>query len=248
SRAYIATITTGVYLPPEQVGFYSATVSITTTLLYAPGVIDRVLLPSFSYSHGKKDTPTVKALLEQATAGLSLVALLMGGVFIILGRDILMILFTPEFSSATFSLQMLVLGVCMYTISLPSVSALSGTEYIKIPNMANLAGLLFSLALWTYLIPSFGINGTALGYVAGAILSSIIPIYFAKRYYNINLKDSGLIIIKSLGAFGVALFAGNIIPKCPDLIISAIFAILFFIIFRKNIAFYFKKIDLSSWH
>lgn len=248
SRAYVATIATGFYMPPDQVGFYSATVSITAALLYAPGVIDRVLLPSFSYSHGKEDTYTVRTLIEQATAGLSIVALFMGGIFIILGRDLLMVLFTPEFSAATFSLQMLVLGVCMYAVSLPSASALSGTQYVKIPNLANLAGLLVSLALWTYLIPRFGIDGTALGYVVGAFVSSIIPMYYAKMYYNIYLKDMCLIIIKSLCTFGLALFAGTISPNCPALIVSAVFAILFFIVFWKNIAFYLKQIDISSWN
>ena len=247
SRAYIATITTGIYLPPEQVGLYSATVSITTALLYAPGVIDRVLLPSFSYSHGKEDIYTVKTLVEQATAGLSIVALFMSGLFIILGKDFLRILFTPEFSAATFSLQMLVLGVCMYTVSLPSASALSGTRYIKIPNAANLVGLLVSLALWTYLIPKFGIDGTALGYVVGAFLSSIIPIYYAKKYYNIYLKNTNLIIIKSLIIFSAAVFINIINPISSDLIASGIFVIVFFVAFRRNIAFYLHKIDFTSW-
>jgi len=71
----------------------------------------------------------------------------------------------------------------------PSVSALSGTRYVMIPNAAGIIGLLISLALWPILIPRLGIDGTAIGYISGSIITSIIILYYAIKYYGLDFKN-----------------------------------------------------------
>lgn len=235
SKTHIANIFTGGYLSPEQVGFYSAAVSITMILQFVPSVMGKVLLPSMSYSYAKNDLQTLKRILNKTTLGLSIVALLLGGIFIILSEKILTILFTSEFTVATFPLQTLIIGACLLTLTRPAVSVLSGTRYVKIPNIAGVLGLISSLALWPYLIPKFGINGTATGYIIGMLVTLIIPVYYAREYFGLELKKISFVVLTTAILLAIAIYAKNFIPLYPDLLMSGVFAIVFITIFRRDI-------------
>lgn len=242
SKACIANIFTGGYLSPEQVGFYSAAVSITLILQFVPSVMGKVLLPSMSYSYGKNDLQTLKRILNKTTLWLSIVALLLGGIFIILSEKILTILFTSEFTVATFSLQTLIIGACLLTLARPAVSVLSGTKYVKIPNIAGVLGLILSLALWPYLIPKFGINGTATGYILGVLVTLIIPLYYAREYFGLELKKSSFVVLTAAILLAIAIYAKEFIPLYPDLLMTGVFAIVFITIFRRDIFGMFSEI------
>lgn len=241
SKAYIANIFTGIYLSPDQVGFYSAAVSITSILLYSPTIMGRVLLPIMSSSYGEGDASSIRKLLDMTTLWLSLASLFLGFIFIILSEDILVILFKPAFSKATLSLQMLILGLCLSTIIVPSVSALSGTKFVKIPNAAGVVGLFVSLALWPLLIPKFGINGTAIGYIAGSACTSIIILYYATKYYSLSLKRTYLAIITCSLIFAVASLSNIILGRPSNWITVAVFAFIFILRFKGEIIEIYRK-------
>jgi O-antigen/teichoic acid export membrane protein len=241
SRAYIANIFTGIYLSPEQVGYYSAAVSITSILLYSPTIMGRVLLPTMSSSYGERDDGAIQKLLDVTTLWLSLASLFLGFIFIMLSEDILVILFKPAFSEATLSLQMLILGLCLSTIIVPSVSALSGTKFVKIPNAAGVAGLFVSLALWPLLIPKFGINGTAIGYIVGSACTSIIILYYATKYYSLSLNRTYLAIFESTIIFAIANLPSIVLERPSNWINAAVFAILFVLRFKGDIFEIYRK-------
>lgn len=235
SSAYLANIFTGFYLSSEQVGLYSAAVSITSVLVFAPTVLGRVLLPTMSSSFGDGDVGNIKALLDVSTIWLSMAALFLGGIFIILSENIFVILFNENFVGAAFSLQMLILGLCLSTMVVPSVSALSGTKFVKIPNAAGVIGLLVSLALWPSLIPRFGINGTAIGYILGTTITSIIILFYSNKYYYIDLKRLFAICFKCISIFVVSITASMLLPSYQNGFASGIYIVLFAILFRKDI-------------
>ena len=246
SKAYIANIFTGIYLSPEQVGFYSAAVSITAILLYSPTIMGRVLLPTMSSSYGEGDACAIRKLLDLTTLWLSLISLFLGFIFIILSEDILVILFKPEFSEATLSLQMLILGLCLSTIIVPSVSALSGTKFVKIPNAAGVIGLFISLSLWPILIPRFGINGTAIGYIAGSACTSIIILYYATKYYDLSLKKTYLAIASCSLIFAASCLPNIILERHSNWIAAGIFIFLFLLKFKREIYEIYRKFRFKS--
>jgi len=240
SKAYIANISIGIYLSPEQVGFYSAAISITTILMYAPTILGRVLLPTISSSYGAGDFHTIKKLLDITTVWLSLTVLFLGGISIILSKEILMILFTPAFSEAAFSLQMLILDLCLATMVLPAVSALVGTKYVRIPASSAIFGTFVSIIVWPYLIPNFGIDGAATGYIIGTIIGTIVILFYAKKYFDIELRKLSYMIFLSIILFSFAMAIGHY-ANFSSWIAAFIFAALFLITFRKDfIAIYYK--------
>jgi O-antigen/teichoic acid export membrane protein len=235
SKAYLANISIGIYLSPEQVGFYSAAISITTILMYAPTILGRVLLPTISSSYGAGDVHTIKKLLDITTVWLSIAVFFLGGILIILSKEILISLFTPAFSEAAFSLQTLILDLCLATMVLPAVSALVGTKYVRIPAFAAIFGTLVSIAVWPYLIPKFGIDGAAAGYIIGTIVYTIVPLFYAKKYFDMELGKLSYMILLSFFLFGFATAVGHY-EKYSCWITAFIFAALFLITFRKDLS------------
>ena len=235
SKAYITIILIGIYLSPEQVGFYSAAISITTIFMYAPTIFGRVLLPTISSSYGSGDVHTIKKLLDITTAWLSIVVLFLGGIFIILSKEILILLFEPAFAEAAFPLQILVLDLCLATMALPAVSALVGTKYVRIPAVSAIFSTSVSIAVWPYLIPKFGIDGAAAGYIIGTIVGTIIPLFCAKKYFDMEQRKLGFLILLSLFLFGITTATGHYI-NFSSWITAFIFAALFLIILRKDLS------------
>jgi putative peptidoglycan lipid II flippase len=235
SKAYIAIILIGIYLSPEKVGFYSAAISITTIFMYAPTIFGRVLLPTISSSYGSGDVHTIKKLLDITTVWLSIVVLFLGGIFIILSKEILILLFKPAFAEAAFSLQTLILDLCLATMALPAVSALVGTKYVRIPSISAIFSTSVSIAVWPYLIPKFGIDGAAAGYIIGTIVGTIIPLFYAKKYFDMEQGKLGFLILLSLFLFGIATTTVHYI-KYSSWIAAFIFAALFLIILRKDLS------------
>ena len=235
SKAYIAIILIGIYLSPEKVGFYSAAISITTIFMYAPTIFGRVLLPTISSSYGSGDVHTIKKLLDITTVWLSIVVLFLGGIFIILSKEILILLFKPAFAEAAFSLQTLILDLCLATMALPAVSALVGTKYVRIPAVSAIFSTLVSIAVWPYLIPKFGIDGAAAGYIIGTIVGTIIPLFYAKKYFDMEQRKLVFLILLSLFLFGITTTTGHYI-KYSNWIAAFIFAALFLIILRKDLS------------
>ena len=234
SKAYIAIILIGIYLSPEKVGFYSAAISITTIFMYAPTIFGRVLLPTISSSYGSGDVHTIKKLLDITTVWLSIVVLFLGGIFIILSKEILILLFKPAFAEAAFSLQTLILDLCLATMALPAVSALVGTKYVRIPAVSAIFSTLVSIAVWPYLIPKFGIDGAAAGYIIGTIIGTIIPLFYAKKYFDMEQRKLGFLILLSLFLFSFTTAIGHYI-KYSSWITAFIFAALFLIVLRKDL-------------
>lgn len=235
SKVYIAIILIGIYLSPEKVGFYSAAISITTIFMYAPTIFGRVLLPTISSSYGSGDVHTIKKLLDITTVWLSIVVLFLGGIFIILSKEILILLFKPAFAEAAFSLQTLILDLCLATMALPAVSVLVGTKYVRIPAVSAIFSTLVSIAVWLYLIPKFGIDGAAAGYIIGTTVGTIIPLFYAKKYFDMEQRKLGFLILLSLFLFGITMAIGHYI-KYSSWIAAFIFAALFLIILRKDLS------------
>lgn len=242
SKAYLANISIGIYLSPEQVGFYSAAISITTILMYAPTILGRVLLPTISSSYGAGDTQTIKKLLDITTIWLSTAVFFLGGIFIILSKEILMQLFTPAFLEAAFSLQTLILDLCLATLALPAVSALIGTKYVRIPAFSAIFGTLVSIAVWPYIIPMFGIDGAAAGYIIGTTVGTVVPLFYAKKYYDMELRKLSFMILISLFLFGFATTIGSYFAKDASWITAFIFAASFLITFRKDFSMIYYEL------
>ena len=241
SRMRLSMVLSGVYVSAEYVGYYTAAYSFLTALYLIPRAMSLVLFPSFSYHYGKNDYMSVTKILNQSTKWLTVIILLLGGIAIFLSKNILQLLFGSEYANASFTLQILILSACVTIVAIPAVSSLSGTKYVKIPNIAGVLGLVSCLVLWPFLIPKYGIAGTAAGFLISTVITSSMPLYYAWRYFNLDLKKFSQILLISFSIFGITLLIKYVLPFFPAVISTAVFAVVFCAVFRQDLLDMYKK-------
>lgn len=241
SRMRLSMVLSGVYVSTEYVGYYAAAYSFLTALYLIPRAMSLALFPSFSYHYGKNDYGIITKILNQSTRWLSIIILLLGGITVFLSKNILQILFGSEYTNASLTLQILILSACTSIVAIPAVNSLSGTKYVKIPNIAGVLSLISCLVLWPFLIPKYGIVGTSVGFLVSTIVTSSIPLYYAWKYFNLNLKKFSQILLISFSIFGVILLIKSLLPFFQTLISTAVFVVVFCAVFRKDLLEIYKK-------
>jgi len=113
--------------------------------------------------------------------------------------------------------------------------------YVKIPNVAGVLGLVSCLVLWPFLIPKYGIVGTAAGFLVSTIVTSSIQLYYAWRHFNLDLKKFSQILLISSSVFAVALLIKSILLFFPTLISTAVFTVIFCAVFRRDLSDIYRK-------
>ena len=232
-RSRLSVVLTGVYVSSQEVGWYAAAFSILTVLYLFPRAMSLVLFPSFSYHYGKEDYSVVSRILNQSTKWLTIITLFFGCTSILLSKLILKTLFGQEYTNATLPLQILIMGACMTIMVSPSVSSLSGTKYVKIPNSAWILGLVSCLIFWPILIPIYSITGTALGFLLSSFIMTVIPAYYAWKHFNLKIDENLRVLVITIAIFLLVVLVHYILPFFSLLSSGILFCIIFIVVFRK---------------
>jgi len=241
SRMKLSIVLSGMYVSTEYVGYYAAAFSFLMTLYLIPRAMSLTLFPSFSYHYGKNDYTIITRMLNQSTRWLTIMILLLGGIAVFLSKNILQLFFGSEYANASLTLQILILSACSTIVAIPAVNSLSGTRYVKIPNVAGVLGLISCLVLWPFLIPKYGIIGTAVGFLISTVITSSMPLYYAWKHFNLDLKNFSQILLISFSILAVALLIKSTLPFFPTIISTAVFVAVFCAVFRKDLLDIYKK-------
>jgi len=245
SRANLSITLSGAYVGATAVGYYAAAYSILTIFQFVPMAVRRVIAPTFSHQYGQNNISSVSKLLNISTTYLLIILSFMGSVGIILSGRILQIMYGTEYVYASTVLQIMIISIFISIITMPSVSSLSSTKYVKIPNIAGVLGLITSLVFWVIMIPRFGIEGTAIGYLSGTVVNSLIPLYYARKYYMLDLWRNLKIVATTVLILLVSLAAKNMISNYPDIVSAVLFVAAFVIINRSDLRSICRKLYLA---
>lgn len=241
SRMRLSVVLSGAYVSTEYVGYYAAAFSFLTALYLIPRAMSMALFPLFSYHYGKNDASNITRILNCSTKWLTIIILLLSGIMVFLSKNILQILFGYEYAGASLTLQILILSACATVVAIPAVNSLSGTKYVKIPNIAGVLGLISCLVLWPFLIPKYGIIGTAVGFLISTVVTSSMPMYYAWKYFNLDLKNFSRVLAISFSIIGFALLIKYMLPLFQTFISTAVFAVIFCVVFRQDLLDIYKK-------
>lgn len=167
--------------PAEDVGLYSAAQRIVQLLYLLPGILSVSLLPSFARMAAKGENERLRNTLEKIvsllfTAAIPIVA---GG--IILGGEIMKLLFGSGYTGGTLSFQIL-----LATIILDFPVGVLGTmlfAYNKQKNITVYAAIggFSNVIIDLILIPRFGIAGSAITTFIAQFLSTAYIRHIAKK-------------------------------------------------------------------
>ena len=235
---YISTVLTGTYSSAKEVGYYSVALSVILPLYLLSKAVSTVLFPSMSRYYGKEEYASIGSTLNDSTRWLLIVSSFSCGIAVIFARFMFSIVAGTDNQIGALTLRILIISAYMGINRVPSVSTLSGTKYVHIPNIAAPIGLTLGIISWIMLIPSYGIVGTALGLVVLSATTTLITMYYAQKLFFdrlfTNLKVvlfSGCVLVNSL-LFGKYLFPS---PLYSQIASGLVFTSIFVAIYKNEL-------------
>ncbi|MCA6213117.1 lipopolysaccharide biosynthesis protein [Thermococcus bergensis] len=207
---------------PEAAGIVSASLSAAFLLTYLPQVLQSAIMPLYSYKYGKNEMEYVKRLAEDSTKLLSFIVALAVFILMLVGREILSLLFGFNLGREFYLTLMAVETYIAYN---PSIVALNSTKYVKEGTIISLLGAVVSLAAWIFSISPFGEYGAVFGLFLGYLTILTGTLVVANKKLGVSLT--------SYTQFAVALLLQFTVFLSKTLLLLAFVA--YVGIFRKEI-------------
>lgn len=190
-HSWVDTFLVGLYLTPDEVGLYSGTVLLARILTVLFGAISFMYVPLASRFHGSGDADQINRfylIMTKWIVGASLPLFL---VFLLYPELVLVTLFGEDYRAGATVMQLLALGFFSHALL-----GLNGQSLIVFGRqtfvatalaIAVLANAIVSVAL----IPTFGIEGAALGSMAAYVTSNLLIsayLYATEKLYPFSLS------------------------------------------------------------
>jgi len=220
---FVGNFVVGYYLPSEYVGYYGIATPIARLPLTISMAVATALLPAASEAVSVNDKGLLKTYINQSYRYVTLLVLPLSVGTLFFAAPILNII-GPAYVYGTQALQILAVGMLFFTIYTVSSSIAQGLGKPYLPMIVLVLGTLLDLGLSIYLVPIYGISGTAIATtVSGFFIMATLS-------------------WKTLKIAGVSLSKGNFIR----IVAASSILGLFFFILPKNLLFLLVAIFLSG--
>jgi len=216
----------GIFRTAEEVGYYSAALRPVQLLYILPTILAISVFPTLSrLAINSQDK--MRVTLEKSISFIFLIAipLALGGV--ILGPEIIELLFGNSYLPATLSFQVLMLTVMVNFPAVILTDAIFAYDKQKLLIVFSLIGGILNVVLDFILIPKYGIAGSAW---TTLIAQSVANIYLWRKVNQVNafsifphMKKIMLAALIMAGAAGVFSFL-----EFPVLITIGLASVLYF--------------------
>ena len=212
----------GYFLTSADVGVYEVAWRITLIVLLASKAIGKTIFPAISRWDSEEATRRIEDLIPSAlTPSLALVIPSFFGV-VLLSREILTLVFGPEYSGAWLVLIVLIGGKTFEAIQDVIGRALYGINHPGLAARAAVVTIVLNLVLNTVLVVQYGIIGAAVAtVVAFAAQTSVMTLYLS-RFLDVRVdwRELGWLVLSSLGMALVLIGARSAVPveSLPGLI------------------------------
>jgi O-antigen/teichoic acid export membrane protein len=158
---------------------------------------------------------------------------LFGGGLFVLSEPFLAVYFGSEYTSAAFTLKLLIFGTFFLGISRSVVPVLQATGFVRESEFVTFGGLLINVVLNVLLIPRYGILGAGIGTTISyvAIFLGNVAIWFHSPFDLVPLRwVSRLIFVQAIffGVFATLVYLSNFSPLVTLSVFPAVGFLLFF--------------------
>jgi len=183
----IDVIMLGFFKTGQEVGLYSSGQRIIQILYTLPAIISTSFFPVISRFVGQKDNIKTRLLIEKGLTVVFLIGmpLIIGG--IILGENIINLLYGSEYLPATLSFQILILNIIFVFPSYFIGSYIFAYNEQKRIAPYLIIGSLVNVALNALLIPFYGIAGAAIATLCAQAIYQSLLIRLAKKVNNFQI-------------------------------------------------------------
>ena len=178
------------FIGATPLGFYSIAVVLAETIWYIPDAIQTILLPKISSNTKEKADKTTPIICRNTIA----ISALLCFFLIIIGKFLILFLFSKIFLPEYMPLMILIPGIIMSSFSRILAVDLIGRGLPLKSTYAAFFGVLVNILLNLLFIPEWGIAGAALATTFSYSTSSIIRLYYFIKISKTNIFD--ILIIK----------------------------------------------------
>lgn len=209
----ISTFIMSVFLTSEAIGYFGVADPIARLPLIISSSIATTIMPATSEAFIIKDKFLIQRYVDESYKyGLLIIIPMCFGIAIFSKEILGLIFFTkPEYMKGFVALSILVIGMAFYSIYSISSSIVQGIGYPKIPMYLLIIGCLITLFSGWYLIPRYGISGSAL---ATALASFIMTVpMFLIQFKLTKTKPPYRFLLKVVIASLIMIMTSFILPK-----------------------------------
>ena len=212
----------------EGADAYAAALTLATPASMIGSVLSLLLLPSLSEAVGRGDLDSMRRQTDIASRGLVAV---LGAVFgvLIVGSRLVVALVWPNLSGTVPILEVLLVATFLLTAATACSESINSFSRhgARTLSVIRAAGFVVGLGVVAALVPGLSVLGIAIGYLAGMLITGLIPIGVVWRRDGQRWGSSSL---RALA--GVALAACAVVVRDMqgpvgwlDLLLVAVFAV-----------------------
>lgn len=196
----------GYLLTSSDVGIYSAAYVTTQLISLLPSVLMWVFAPALSDLLAKNLNKEAKEIFLQSSRWIFIVAIPVVSFSIFFSKSIMNSLFGYEYLSG--NLVFIILSISVFILSLSSIErkSIEISHHSKTLLYYSLTAFIVNLCLNLYLIPLYGILGSAIANIITFTIYSILCIYKSKKELNFVQNYSKYIIPIILSFVSASIF------------------------------------------
>ncbi len=182
---YIDTIMLTGLLELSAVGIYNVVLPLALTLIFLSKGVSAVIFPMASELVTRNDSRRLAEGLQLVHRYFLFLAFPLASVLAVFSSYFITLLFGVEYVAGTVALQILTFGVILFGMAFINGNLIAGMGKPKIVTKIILLTALSNILLNLLLIPSFGVNGAALGTALSYFLMLILTTTVASRLVKI---------------------------------------------------------------
>lgn len=206
-------------------GLYAIAVSVATPASMLSGAMLTALAPAVARRYAAGDRVGLAGEVDRVMRIMVTVFLPVFGLLILWAGPVLAVLFGARGAPAEPLLVVLLLAVSVSSFNAANLR-LNGAQAwgVKALAASNVTGFLVGLGVILWTGPALGVMGSALGYLAGSLVSAVGPLVIVWR---VDRMRWGLLVLRITGGYALILtgrwWLGDQTHLVPTLVASAVF-------------------------
>lgn len=182
----IAILFLGVLSTDENVGLFKVAVTGASLIAFGLTAVNMALAPQIARLYHDGELQKLQRLLTLCVRGVMLVTLPVAVIFTLFGDVLISFLFGKEFVSSTTALTILVIGQVI-NCGVGSVALVLNMIGHERKTVLSAVVAIILNAFFSYiLIPQYGINGAAFGYVLSLASWNLLLLFLVKKHSGLN--------------------------------------------------------------
>ena len=238
------TLMLGYFKTPLEVGIYNAALPTAFLMYVIPSTLLALFIPILTglYAQNKKDI--FEQVYKRITKWIFLTNIMLLGIFYLFSKEVLQILFGPDYVTGYIALIILSTGYFIGYLLSTSTSVLIIIKKTKLTLVNTLIITIINIILNLYLIPLYGINGAAIATATAFLTRSLL--LMIESYFIIKIIPIKLNYLKILFSAGTSFFIVKYLIYFLSInihIFSLIFFSILFVLIYMILLFVTKSLE-----